>query len=184
MVIQNQTHLGALESLAVVPLAELITFDKGFLAKATVGNILWALLATSMGVGLSKGLLRLAYSLVDRATGATAQAATLDKSWLLGLSIEERNSALELVESGLSEPRARLRALTGINELLVGIGAVFIAAAFWGNMLDGIVGGLALAGAICSHLVAIHIFLADYYGAALSKAHLQGKQIPDITKLH
>ncbi|MES2584319.1 MAG: hypothetical protein V4627_16465 [Pseudomonadota bacterium] len=183
LVIQNQTHLSALESLAVVPLSELITFDKGLLSKATTGNILWALIATLVGITFSKGLLRLAYTLVDRATGASATAASLDKSWLYGLSIEERNAAVELVESGLTEPRSRLRAYTSINELLVGIGFVCIAAAFWGNILDGVVGGLALVGALFSHMVSIHIFLTDYYGAALSKAHLQGKKIPDIAKL-
>ena len=125
-----------------------------------------------------------AYALVDRATGASVKAASLDKLWLKGLSIEDRKTALELVESGLAEPRARLRALTGINELLVGIGAVCTVAAFWGNVLDGVVGAVALAGAVGSHLFAIYIFLTDYYGAALAKAHLQGKSTPHITQLN
>jgi hypothetical protein len=149
-----------------------------------VGNVLWALLATFIGVALSKALIRLAYGLVDRATDASAKAASLDKSWLLGLSIEERTSALELVDSGLTEPRARLRTLTCLNELLVGIGTIFIVAAFWGNGLDGAAGAVALVGAIFSHMFAIHVFLTDYYGAAIAKAHLQGKLIPHMAKLN
>lgn len=183
LVIQSQSHLSVLESLAAVPLSELVTFDKGLLSKATFGTILWALLATSVAIALSKGMLRLAYKLVDRATGAGEKAASLDRSWIAGLSIEERNSALELVESGLPEPRARLRAYTSINELLVGIGFIFSVAAYWGNILDGIAGIVAFAAGLFSHMIAIHIFLSDYYGAALSKAHLQGKAIPDIERL-
>lgn len=180
LVLQNQTHLSALESLAEVPLSELVALDKGLLSKATIGNVLWALLATSGGVIFSKLILRLAYALVDKATDASAKAAALDKSWMSGFSIEERKAALELVESGLSEPRARLRAFTSINELLVGIAIVCLVAAFWGNRLDGIVGSVALISAISTHMVAIYVFLTDYYGAALSKAHLQGRRTPDI----
>ena len=124
LAIQRQTHLSILETLAVVPLSEFVTFDKGVLSKAMVGNVLWALFATFIGVALSKGLIRLAYGIVQRATGAGTKAASLDKSWVVGLSIEERTSALELVESGLTEPRTRLRTLTSLNELLVGIGAI------------------------------------------------------------
>lgn len=182
--IQQQTHLSALETLAAVPLSEFITFDKGFLSKSTAGNVLYALLATLVGVALSKAFTRLAYALVDRATGASAKAALLDKSWLSGLSIEERKSALELVDSGLTEPRIRLRALTSMNELLVGIGAIFTVAAFWGNVLDGAIGAGAFIGAVCSHMFTIHVFLTDYYGAALAKAHLQGKPSPHIAKLN
>lgn len=184
LAVQHKTHLSAIETLAVLPLSELISLDKGFLSKATAANILWALAATLLGVTLSKGLVRLSYSLVDRATGASSKAASLDKSWLSGLSIEDRNSAVALMESGLTEPRGRLRALTGLNELLVATGSVFLIASFWGNMLDGAIGVTALVVAVFTHVFAIHIFLSDYYGAALAKAHLQGKPSPKISQLN
>ncbi|WP_332745164.1 hypothetical protein [Hydrogenophaga sp.] len=183
LAIQQQTHLSALETIVAVPLSDLASFSTGFLAKATFGNVFWGAASTCAGVGASKMLIRLAYAVVDRATGASVKAATIDKSWIAGLSVEERMLALELVDSGMSEPRARLRAITSTNELLVGIGSICIVAAFWGNRLDGFVGALALAGAICSHLLAIHVFLKDYYGAALTKAHLQGKVAPNIAEL-
>jgi hypothetical protein len=184
LAVQQQTHLSLLETLAVVPLADFFTLDKGLLAKATFGNVFWAILATFAGVAFSKVSIRLAYGLVDRATGLSAKAAGLDKSWLSGLSIEERISALELLESGLIEPRARLRAFSGLSELLGGVGIIFFVATVWGNRIDGTVGTVALIGAFISQLVTIFIFLSDYYGPAMAKAHLQGRLAPNIEALN
>jgi len=180
LAIQRQTHLSILETLSCVPLTDFATFEKGFLAKATSANAMWAIGLTIVAVLLSKTLTRLAYMLVDRATGASKRAAQLDRAWLKGLSIEERKAALELIDAGLAEPRGRLRSMTSINELLSGIGIAFAVAAHWGNVLDGTISGVALVSAACSHLLAIQIFLGDYFGPALTRAQLQGKRVPHI----
>lgn len=181
--IQQQTHLSILETLAVVPLSDFSTLDKGFLAKATGANVMWAMLATLTAVALSKGMIRLAYGVVDRATGASKRAAQLDRGWVAGLPIEERKAALDLVESGLAESRTRLRAMTGMNEILIGVSAMFAVSAVWGNALDGSISAVTLIAATCTHLMAIYVFLTDYYGPALAKAQLQGRSLPRITSL-
>lgn len=181
--VQHRTHFSALETLAVIPLLELTMENEGFFAKSTVGNIIWALISTIAGIFLSKILIRVAYGIVDRATKATEQAKNLDGDWISSLSIEERKAALELVNSGMLEPRARLQTLTAINELLIGVGIVFSVAAFFGGALDFLVGGVAFVCAFFSHLFSIRIFLTDYYGVALAKAQLQGKPPPHMKKI-
>lgn len=184
LAIQQQTHLSVLETLAVLPLSEFTTLEKGFLAKSSAGNVLWALLATLLAVVVSWLFSRLAYSLVDKATGATARAKAADKSWLSELSIDDRKAALEIVESGLIEPRTRLRSLVSTNELLSGVAVVLLTAGYWGNVLDYAVGTSALVCAFFSHALSIKIFLTEYYAAALAKSQLQGKLPPLIGKVN
>jgi len=183
LAVQHRTHLSALETLAVIPLLEFTDANGGFFSKSTVGNVLWAFSSTLAVIFLSKIFIRLAYELVDRATKASEKAKSLSGDWISSLSIEERKAALDLVSSGMIEPRARLQTLTAINELLIAVGVIFSVAAFFGGILDLSVGGVAFVSAFFSHVFSIKIFLTDYYGAALVKAQLQGRPPPHIRKI-
>jgi len=126
---------------------------------------------------------RLAYRLVDGATGVKARAENLDQSWLNALAVEEKKTAVELIESGLNETRSRIRMLTGLNELLIGLFIAFSVAWHWGNLLDGLLAAVAVVGAFISQMAAIGTFLTEYYGPALVRAQLQGKAAPRVGKV-
>lgn len=181
--VQQQTHLSILETLSVLKLSSLTSFDKGFFEEATVASVMWAIVATALSVIVSKGMARLAYRVVDHATGASTKAQNLDRSWLGALSVEEKKAAVELLDSGLNETRSRIRMLTGLNELLIGLFITFASALHWGNLLDGSVAAVAIIGAVISHMAAISTFLSEYYGPALIRAQLQGKAAPRVGKV-
>jgi hypothetical protein len=96
-------------------------------------------------------------------------------------SFSERQTALEFIDKSLSEPRARLRSLCAVAELLGGLGVGCLIAAFWGNILDGILGAAISSVAIGLQVSAVQLFIADYLGPAMLKAKLQGRKPPEPT---
>lgn len=179
--VQHQTHLSIIETITNIPLAQLTSFDKGILSTTTAGNLFWSLAATFAAIAASKQLLRLSYNFVERATSTGGKFANLSTEWLNGLSVEDRKGALDLVESGLIEPRTRLKSMTATNEVLTGLAITLIVATRWGNCLDLALGAAAMGASLLGHYRSIRFFIDEYLGSALTKAQLQGRHLPSMS---
>lgn len=169
-----------LAAISKVKLAELTSWSDGVLGDATGLNFLCGLIAVASAVFTSQVLTRWVFNLVSHATKLTNRVKSLDKSWAENLSLDDRKTALEMIEKATEAPRNRLRTMASLNELLLGLFLIFFAACFWTSKIDGLIAGIFLFFSIISHATAMHIFINDYYGLAATRAQLLGKTLPDL----
>ncbi len=179
--VNQQTHLSIIETIASIPVSELTSFSNGLLGKAVLADVLIGISLTLIGWIFSRLVLRTIFALAARSTdlwermqisGTTPHIHPLQ-------SLSERQTALEFIDRSLSEPRARLRSLCATAELLGGLGVGCLIAAFWGNILDGILGVAICSIAVGLQVSAVQFFIADYLGPAMLKAKLQGRKAPE-----
>jgi len=185
VVVHKQTHLSIFESIANLPLASFTSLSSGPLGEATLADVM---VASAVIVGswiYSRTSLRLIFSLASRSTDlmnrVTVAQAQAPVSPLQ--PVEERQKAVELVESSLIETRTRLKSMSAVAEMVGGLGVSALVAGYWGNALDLTLGVLLSSGAFLLHISTVRLFLSEYFGPALFKARLQGKQPPSPTSL-
>lgn len=179
--VNQQTHLSIFETIVSIPVTELTSLSNGLLGKAVLADVLFGISLSLFGWIFSRLVLRTIFALAARSTDLWERmqrsGAALHTHPLQSLS--ERQTALEFIEKSLSEPRARLRSLCAAAELLGGLGVGFLIAAFWGNIIDGILGVAICIVAIGLQVSAVQLFIADYLGPAILKAKLQGRKHPE-----
>lgn len=183
LAVHQQTHLSIFETIARTPLTDLTSFSNGPLGKAEFSNVLLGVALAFLGWCFSRLVLRATFALAARSTNLWERARTsiANAPGDLHHSLSERQTALELIDKSLSEPRARLRSRCAVAELLGGLGIGCFIAAYWGNLLDSLIGTVMTCASIFLQVSAVQLFIADYLGPAMLKAKLQGRRPPDPT---
>ena len=176
--VRQQTHLSIFETMAQIPLSELVSLSIGLFSKAVFADVLFGVALMARGWILSRVLLWTVFSLAARSTDlwerarVSAMQTPIDPQQPLA----DRQSALELIEKSLSEPRARLRSRGAAAELIGGLGLGYLIAAYWGNIIDGLLGTVLVLISAGLQVGSVQLFLAEYLGPAMLKARLQGRK--------
>lgn len=185
LAVRDQTHLSIVETLARVPLSNLTSLATGPLSKAIFADVLLGIALVVGGWVLARLVLRAVFALAARSTklweraGASAAQSPLD----LTQSLSDRQAALDLIEKSLDEPRSRLRVRAAAAEVTAGFGIGCLAATYWGNVLDGLLGAFLLMLLIALQVSSVRLFLADFLGPAIVKARLLGREPPIPTSV-
>jgi hypothetical protein len=178
--VQSQTHLSIVETVANLNVVELFSVEKGLLPQARIANVLIAVIAVILGWTASRALLWISFKLVARSVNLDERVSkqSAGRQAFDHVSPADRRAAVELIDASLREPRSRLRAQNGITELCCGLSLASVVASAWGNVLDLIVGGGLIVLALVVSMYSINYFLGEYFGPALIKSHLEGRNTP------
>lgn len=182
---QQPTHLSIFETLARIPLSELISLSTGPFSKAVFADVLFGIALVTSGWIFSRLVLWAVFSLAARSTNLWKRARASAEQTPINpeQSLADRQAALELIDKSLSEPRSRLRSRAASAELLAGLGLGCLLAAYWGNILDGLLGTVLIVLSIGLQVSSVKLFLTDYLGPAMLKARLQGRKPPNPTSI-
>lgn len=178
--VASETHLSVLETVLRIELSSLTSLNSGPLALASIGNVFFGFGLVFLAWALSRGLLWAVFTMGAKATNLWSKVDEANKKYDDRRFIEaaERQASVSLIEASLQETRARVRACNAFAEIFCGLGVGCSIGYLWGNVLDLLVGFCSFAIALTLHVVAVRIFLAEYFGPALLKAQLQGRRPP------
>ncbi len=176
LAVRQQTHLSIFETVARIPLSELASLSAGPLGNAVFADVLFGIALVTSGWLFSRLVLWVVFTLAARSTNLWERASAAQTPIDPQQSLADRQAALDLIDKSLSEPRARLRARGAAAELLGGVGIGCLVGAYWGNVLDGLLGAVWLLVSIGLQVSSVRLFLADYLGPAMVKAQLQGRK--------
>ena len=181
--VHHQTHISIFETIARIRVSELTSLSSGLIGKAVLADVLLGSSLVLIGWIFTRLVLRTIFSLAAALTDLWERMQISAPSPHIHSlqSLSELQTALEIIDKLLSEPRARLRSLCAAAELLGGLGVGCLVAAFWGNILDGILGAAISIVAIGLQVSAVQLFIGDYLGLAMLKAKLQGRKAPEPT---
>lgn len=183
LAVHQQTHLSIFETIARIPLSDLTSLSNGPLGKAVFADVLLGIALAFLGWCFSRVVLRTTFALAARSTNLweRARTSTTNAPSDPHQSLSERQTALELIDKSLIEPRARLRSRCAAAELLGGLGIGCLIGAHWGNLLDVLLGTVMTVASVGLQVSAVQLFISDYLGPAMLKAKLQGRKPPDPT---
>jgi hypothetical protein len=185
LAVRQQTHLSIFETVARIPLSELISLSTGPFSKAVFADVLIGVALVTSSWIFSRLVLRTVFALAARSTNLwerariSAAQAPIDPKQ----SLADRQAALELIDKSLDEPRARLRSRGSAAELIGGLGLGYLLASHWGNLLDGLLGAVLALVSISLQVGSVQLFLSDYLGPAMLKAQLQGRKPTGLTSV-
>ena len=183
--VHKQTHLSIFESISNISLASFASLSSGALSGATLADVMTATAVCVGGWVYSRVALRSIFFMASRSTDLMTRIVAAQKQAPLDpqQALHERQKAVALVESSLIETRTRLKAMGAAAEFVGGVGLAALTAFYWGNVLDLTVGVAFCFAAFTLQVSTVRLFLSEYFGPALFKAHLQGKQPPSPTSL-
>lgn len=161
-------------------LVDVTGISTGFLKDSTGFNLIAALVAVLVAILISKGLVYVIFKIVNKSTNINNRIQAIDKNWANSLSIDDRKTALEIIDAATSDARNKLRTMAGFNELVAGFFAITLAASLCTGIVDFLTSLLLVVVSIISHAMSFYVFLDEYYGLAATKAQLLGKSLPKI----
>lgn len=178
--VENDSGAGVIKVVMGLSLLDLASTTTGPLVPATIGYVTMAVGAVLLSWLASRVMLRVLFSLAAKATQLWSRVADLESRSNISseMSLTDRQTAATLLETSLRGTRQRLRATNAFAEMFCGLGAVLTIASHWGETMDLVVGIVMILLSIVLHFGAIRIFLAEYFGPALFKARLQGRDPP------
>lgn len=176
--IKTQTHLSVLETLAQSKVMTFASLTSGPLASATVGDLLFGAGTICAGWLVARLLLVAVFALAARGTELWEKSKKAAQATQAPSSMQDRKTAIEVVDASLKEPRARLKAFNALSEVCCGIGIGLVISFHWGNVLDLTVGLALLALGFVLTMVSVRVFLFEFFGPAMVKAQLQGRPKP------
>lgn len=175
-----QTNSSILQAIAKLEFSKLASVGEGPLAHATIGDALSGVALVTIGWILSRGFLWLVFEFAARSTDLRRRvvADQRHETEMRSLQVGDRQAVVALLESSLQETRGRLRVFGAFAELLFGLSAGSAIAFIRGNIIDLLIGLAFFIVALMLHVIAVRIFLAEYFGAALLKSKIQGRKPP------
>lgn len=178
--VSNQTHRSLFETVARYSLSSLTDFKDGPLSTATFANLLVGAGLVMIGWLAARILLWLIFAAASRSTDLHSRAAAARSVSTVKAAdpISDRQAMVALIDSSLEQPRAQIRALNTAMELSLALAIGFSAAAWWGNRLDAAIGFALLLVSVMLGVSSVRLFLAEYFGAAMLRAQLQGRRTP------
>ncbi len=176
--VNQQTHLSIFETIARIPLSELASLSTGPFSKAVFADVLFGVALMASAWIFSRLVLWGIFALAARSTDLWERARVSETQTPIDpqQSLADRQSAMELIDKSLEEPRARLRSRSAAAELIGGLGLGCLIAAHWGNMLDSLLGVVLVVVSVSLQVGSVQLFLAEYLGPSMLKARLQGRK--------
>lgn len=176
-------YLSVIESLARMPVSEIIDLDYGPISELVVWNIFAGIFAT-YGAALAKHLITsVLFSQVAKITKfrdkTEAAVRAFPPSQLM--SLKDRKRALEIIDAGLEGPKKNLKNFACIAEMFYGFSLVFLFACYWGNILDLMLSVFFGTLAIFLAIKSVFVFLREYFAPALFRSQLVGGRAPDMS---
>jgi hypothetical protein len=168
------------ESIVRMPLDGLFNMNAGWLSGSTILNLAFGVFAAILAAFGSHLALRVVFLVAAKSVDYDKRIAdSLRKNALENVNtIQERKEAIEFVEAAMEEPRSKLRKLNASAEALIGIGFALLISAYWGNILDTLLGGVVTLVAFLIHVRSVQIFLSETLALIMVKNQLLGKPAP------
>lgn len=168
------------QTLFAISILDFLSISSGFLGKATLLNFFFGCLAVVVAWVVSAAITRCFYFLIDKSTNFVSRAIALDRSWTIGLNVEDRRKSIDLIDDSLSDVKVRIQNLSGFGELVAGIFSILVASSMYTGLADLGLSLIFLLISVLLHGMKMHIFFRDFFGPTLTRSHLQGKVLPKI----
>lgn len=178
LAVEKNSLTPVVQTMAEIKLSELTSISAGFFKEASVLNVFFGCLTVMLSLVLSKVLTRCLYFLINRSTNFISKAINLDRSWVNGLSIEDRKNWIDLIEQGISEAKIRIQRFSAFGELAAGVFLVLITSSAYTGVMDLWIALAFLLIGVLLHGIKMYIFFKDFFGSALTKEQLQGRVMP------
>ena len=166
------------QAIAEIRLSEFTSISTGLFKEAAMLNVFLGCLVVVFALMLSKAITYCIYFLINKGTDYINKAITLDRSWVGGLSVEDRKNWIDLIDQGILDAKTRIQHFSAFGELAVGVFLTLIASSVYTGLMDLWVSLAFFLIAVLLHGVKMYIFFKDFFGSALTKAQLQGRLVP------
>jgi F0F1-type ATP synthase assembly protein I len=180
--IRHQNYDSVALSMAMHPLKSLSTEAGRLFDTATVADVCLALglavAAWALSVTVLKALFRIASGAVD--LHARMRKVMGGEAGNLAIkSLDDLDKLTKFVDSALAGARKKLKSIYAAAELCAGIAVAAFVGAYWGNILDVLIGLGAFVVMIGLHIIGLQVFLSRYMGPALLQARYLGQPLPE-----
>lgn len=180
LVIEKDGLNPMIKTVLDIKLSEVVSLSDGFFKDATILNVAFGCFSVVFALIFSACLTRCLYFLINKSQNVVDKAMALDRGWVVGLSVEDRKGWVDLIDQSISDAKARVQNFSAVAEFFSGLFVIFFVSSFWTFGLDLWISIPLFFIAVVFHGIKMYIFFDDFFGPALTKAHLQGKSLPKI----
>lgn len=175
-VVRSPSHRSVVEGALKLELSALFPV----INTATIADLMVAALLTVAGCIAARLLLRTVFELASRSTDLQRRVQSqIERTRVCQqIAADLRSSEVALLEGLLGAPRTRIRKMNACAETLCGFAIGLLVASYWGTVVDAAVAMALGLAAVFVHVMAVRCFLSEYFGPALLKAQLQGREPP------
>lgn len=180
--IRDQAYKSVTETMVMHPLKSLTAEDDGLFVDATVADICISLGLVIAACFVSSLMLKVIFSMAARAVDLKERMKAVTQSAAGNMavrSIDDLEKLSKFVEGALGGVRKKLRSVNAAAEFCAGVSVAAFVGAHWGNILDVLIGALALVLVLALHIQGVKVFLSRYMGPALLQARYLGQPFPE-----